>query len=139
MLYHTDIARARKLAKQLRARPTACEAKLWARLRGRQLNGLKFRRQSPIGPYVADFLCFSHHLIVEADGPHHDPVHDQKRDAWLRESGFLVIRFTNDRIAYDIEGVLASILDSALGPHPTRFAGHLLPLAREKESEARDV
>jgi very-short-patch-repair endonuclease len=71
---------------------------LWKLLRDRRLEELKFRRQVPLGNYIADFVCFSCKLIVEADGPWHDPVHDAERDRWLASQGFLVLRFTNGTI-----------------------------------------
>jgi very-short-patch-repair endonuclease len=64
------------------------ERLLWRRLRGRGLADLKFRRQVAIGRYVVDFVCLRHRLIVEADGPFHDPVQDAARDAWLALQGF---------------------------------------------------
>jgi very-short-patch-repair endonuclease len=72
------------------------ERKLWAVLRDRRLAGLKFRRQVPIGPYVADFVCQRHRLIVEADGPFHDD--DTARDAWLEAQGYRVLRLKNEMI-----------------------------------------
>ena len=84
------------------------EAKLWELLRDRRLVGLKFRRQTPIGTYIVDFVCLEHRLIIEADGPFHGP-HDETRDAWLRGQDFRVLRFPNDRIGCDPKGVLADI------------------------------
>ena len=83
-------------------------------LRDRKLEGLKFRRQVPIGPYIADFLSFRHRLVVEADGPTHreNPERDLQRDAWLGAQGFLVLRFPNERIATDGHGVLMQILEA---------------------------
>ena len=92
-------------------------------LRDRRLDGLKFRRQVPIGPYVLDFVCLSLRLIVEADGPFHDPDHDAHRDQWLRTQGFQVIRFENRAILGARFDVVAKILETA----------SLLPL-REKVS-----
>ncbi|CAN5115243.1 hypothetical protein BH09PSE2_BH09PSE2_08420 [soil metagenome] len=72
---------------------------------------MKFRRQVPLGRYVADFLCPRHRLIVEADGPHHeDSLHDLERDAWLSAEGFRVLRFANKRIQDAPDAVLAEIL-----------------------------
>ena len=86
------------------------ERALWNLLRGRRLEGLKFRRQVPIGRYVVDFLCLRHRLIVEADGPHHeDSLHDVERDAWLRSQGFRVLRFANKEIEDWPERVLDAI------------------------------
>jgi very-short-patch-repair endonuclease len=82
-------------------------------LRNRKLSGHKFRRQVPIGPYVADFLCFEARLIVEADGRQHaEAASDAKRDAWLGEQGFTVIRFWNNDIFENPEGVLSCLSDT---------------------------
>jgi len=69
---------------------TKVEWKLWAQLRNRQLGGFKFRRQAPIGPYVADFVCFSARLIIEVDGPSHDIRldYDARRTEWFHRQGF---------------------------------------------------
>ena len=85
-------------ARRLRRNPSATERLLWERLRQRRLEGLKFRRQTPLGPYVLDFVCLRHRLAVEADGPFHDPVRDGERDAWLTAKGFRVLRFSNREI-----------------------------------------
>jgi very-short-patch-repair endonuclease len=85
-------------ARALRRMTPSMEKYLWKLLRDRRLEGLKFRRQFPIGPYVLDFVCLHHRLIVEADGPFHDPEHDAKRDAWLAAQGFRVLRFDNKLI-----------------------------------------
>lgn len=85
-------------ARTLRRTSSVTEDLLWRLLRNRKLEGLKFRRQVPIGPYVLDFLCLRHRLVVEADGPFHDPEHDAQRDAWLVSKGFRVLRFTNSEI-----------------------------------------
>jgi very-short-patch-repair endonuclease len=99
---------SRSFARRMRHAPTSNEAKLWALLRDRNLAGLKFRRQVPIGPYVVDFLSFRRRLVIEADGPFHltKVDHDQRRDAWLRDQGFRVLRFPNEMIACDSRGVL---------------------------------
>jgi len=103
------------LAKQMRRNPTSNEAGLWELLRRRQLNGLKFRRQAPIGRYVADFVCYQRRLIVEADGPQHEDngAHDLVRDTWLRDQGFLVLRFPNEMIATNKDAVLNAIRQAA--------------------------
>jgi very-short-patch-repair endonuclease len=93
------------------------ERALWTLLRSRRLEGLKFRRQVPIGRYVVDFLCLRHRLIVETDGPHHeDSLHDQERDAWLRGQGFRVLRFVNKDIEDWPERVLADIAAAVAAP-----------------------
>jgi very-short-patch-repair endonuclease len=96
-------------ARQLRAGQTFNERALWKLLRDRRLDGLKFRRQVPLGRYVADFVCFRHRLIVEADGPtHEDSLHDVERDAWLASQGFRVMRFQNR----SIEDAPTAVLDA---------------------------
>ena len=70
-------------ARALRRRATLTERTLWTRLRDRRLDGLKFRRQVPVGRYVLDFVCLAHRLVIEADGPFHDEDHDAQRDQWL--------------------------------------------------------
>src|SRR5690348_7020021 len=102
--------RAHAAAKRMRHEPTFNERALWKLLRHRRLEGLKFRRQVAIGPYVADFVCFAHRLIVEADGPMHDPVRDAARDAWLRSQDFQVLRFANGDITLWPDKVLETIL-----------------------------
>ncbi|WP_340644867.1 DUF559 domain-containing protein [Phenylobacterium sp.] len=85
-------------ARALRAKAPHTEVRLWDLLRGRRLDGLKFRRQVAIGPYVADFLCLERRLVVEADGPLHHALRDAARDEWLGRQGFRVLRPTNARI-----------------------------------------
>ena len=89
-------------ARHLRRNMTNAETILWRALRGSRVDGLKFRRQVPVGQYIADFLCFEHRLIVELDGPPHDDSErkslDSARDEWLREQGYRVLRFANDLI-----------------------------------------
>jgi very-short-patch-repair endonuclease len=98
----------------MRKAPAYHEAKLWKLLRDRRLERLKFRRQVPLGPYIADFVYFRHRLIIEADGPAQltNVEHDRARDAWLLEQGFRVLRFPNALIATDRHGVLSCILEA---------------------------
>ncbi len=87
------------LAKTMRRRPTDAETALWRILRDRRLSTLKFRRQAPIAPYIADFVCFEHRMIIEADGSQHaESLRDEKRDAFLASQGFVVLRFWNGDI-----------------------------------------
>ncbi|MDO8800991.1 endonuclease domain-containing protein [Phenylobacterium sp.] len=85
-------------ARALRARALYTEVRLWDLLRGRRLDGQKFRRQVAVGPYVVDFVCLERRLIVEADGPLHDAIRDIARDDWLGRQGFRVLRLDNTRI-----------------------------------------
>ncbi|HEY1224739.1 MAG TPA: DUF559 domain-containing protein [Brevundimonas sp.] len=97
-------------AKEMRRAPSLNERRLWKLLRDRRLEGLKFRRQYKLGRYIADFICLRHRLIVEADGPHHDPDHDSERDAWLTAENFRVLRFPNSQIEAGSHEVVMTIL-----------------------------
>jgi very-short-patch-repair endonuclease len=122
----------RAFAKHLRKQPTEAENLLWQHLRAHRLNGEKFRRQQPIGPYVVDFVRFGARLIVEADGgQHNDSPNDEKRDAWLRAQGFRVMRFWNNEIVGNPEGVL-SVVMAAVGESPT---GPLSPVPSPARGE----
>ena len=101
-------------ARELRRTPTHIERLLWNRLRFWQIDGFKFRRQQPLGNYIADFVCFERRLIVEIDGGQHaaKKEYDAKRDSWLHDQGFIVLRFWNSDIVENMEGVLQSILDN---------------------------
>jgi len=107
----------------MRHAPVVTERLLWDLLRDRRLSGLKFRRQVPLGRYIADFVCLRHRLIIEADGPvHEDSLHDQQRDAWLSSRNFRVMRFLNKDIQNDPDAVLSKILN-ACAAHPSPLAG----------------
>lgn len=102
---------SRITAQKLRKHQTPAEQRLWNLLRDKKLAGYKFRRQFPIGNYVADFVCFQHRLIIEADGGHHaDNAADIVRTADLERQGWQVIRFWNNEILRNSEGVLLTIL-----------------------------
>lgn len=103
--------RLRHLAHRMRRAPSTSERKLWTILRDRRL-GLKFRRQVVIGPYVVDFVCMRHRLIVEADGPFHDAERDAVRDEWLRTQTFRVLRFPNAQIENRDWEVVGAILEA---------------------------
>ncbi len=98
-----------KFARILRSNMTDAEKHLWNRIRRRQLNTQKFRRQSPVGPYVADFLCADHRLIVELDGGQHDAATDVRRTALLEAQGYRVLRFSNHDVLTNTDGVLETI------------------------------
>jgi very-short-patch-repair endonuclease len=98
-------------ARQLRSKQTDTENRLWSHLRAHRLCGLKFRRQQPIGVYVVDFLCPEKKLIVELDGGQHQDraEYDKVRDAWLKSEGYTVLRYWNNEVMGDLEGVLEDI------------------------------
>ena len=106
-------------AHHLRRSTTDAERALWAKLRNRQLEGLKFRRQHPLGPYTVDFICFERRLVIEVDGGQHTEAVEQDayRTRWLRERGYMVLRFWNNEVLRDMEGVLARV-GELLGLHP---------------------
>ena len=97
------------LAGAQRARMSDAERKLWFAVRARRLGGLKFRRQHPMGPYVADFYCAEAGLVVEVDGNHHsEPAqveHDEVRDDWMTTQGLNVLRFTVYEILQNFDAV----------------------------------
>ncbi len=95
-------------AKYLRQNQTPEEKMLWSKLRGHRFQGFKFKRQQPIGPYIADFICIQHRLIIEADGSHHDIDTDAPRDAFLRENNYRVLRISN----FDIKTNMAYVMDN---------------------------
>jgi len=102
---------------------TDAERRLWATLRGRRLQGYKFRRQHPLGPFVLDFVCIEHRLVIEADGGQHaDNKADQRRTAWLENHGWRVIRFWNNEILSNTDGVAETIL-RALSPEDPWLEG----------------
>jgi len=97
-------------ARQLRANMTDAEQQLWRRLRGRQLADCRFRRQCPIGPFIADFACVEKRLIVEINGGQHNPTADSSRDAWFECHGWRVLCYWNHDVLGSTEDVLADIL-----------------------------
>ena len=111
----------RDRARRLREQQTPAEARLWSRLRNRALAGAKFRRQIPIGPYIADFLCKDLSIIVEADGGQHtdQEAYDAHRTAWLEAEGYQVLRFWNHAILTDTDAVMEAIGDAV---HHARMA-----------------
>jgi len=111
---------ANEFARQLRKNMTDAERKLWWLLLYRQLSGYRFRRQQPIGPYVADFFCASERLIVELDGGQHfepDQIrHDALRTAWFAERGYRVIRFVNSDVFKSPASVVEGIWRALTAP-----------------------
>jgi very-short-patch-repair endonuclease len=101
-------------AKRLRTEQTDAELKLWYHLRAGRFMNLKFKRQKPVGPYIADFICTEHKLIIECDGGQHGDVSDQCRDAWLVTNGYTVLRFWNHHVLHETESVLERIRQTIL-------------------------
>ncbi|WP_116356080.1 DUF559 domain-containing protein [Cupriavidus taiwanensis] len=96
-------------ARLLRANQTNAEQRLWYRLRDRRFMGLKFKRQHPVGPFIADFVCIEAMLVIEADGGQHGDARDGARDAWFRQQGFHVLRFWNSEVLAETEAVLEEV------------------------------
>ena len=100
-------------ARDLRQKETESEQILWSWLRNNQLNGAKFRRQQPLGNYVVDFVCFDKKLIIEIDGGQHNDDQfiekDKERTRFLHSEGFRVIRFWNNDVLTNIDGVIIHI------------------------------
>lgn len=119
-----------QFARALRKNQTSAERLLWSKLRNRQLEELKFRRQEQIGRYIADFICFEKKLIIELDGGQHNEdvnkIRDAERTKWLQKEGYQVLRFWDNEIFINLEGVLEKVRLNLLHPHP-----NLLP-SREK-------
>ena len=107
------------LAKTLRKKQTPQEQKLWNILRNRQILGFKFKRQFPIGNYIVDFACLETKLIIEVDGGQHNTteaiIYDNDRTRYLQNQGFNVLRFWNNEIDDNIEGVYLKIVESLSG------------------------
>lgn len=98
-------------ARELRHNDTEAEYRLWANLRNRRLNGHKFSRQIPLGPYIVDFICREKNLIIELDGSQHaDSTHDIIRTQWLNANGYSVLRFWNTAVLQERRSVLDTIV-----------------------------
>ena len=100
------------ISRILRKHGTDVENRLWFHLKGKQVEGIKFRRQAPIGKYIVDFVAFEKRLVIELDGGQHaeaEKDNDIRRDAWLNSQGFRVLRFWNNEVLQNLEGVLESI------------------------------
>ena len=104
---------SRTFAKTMRRTLTKAEASLWSHLKGKQLNGHHFRRQHPIGPYIADFACVEAKLVLEVDGSTHmsiqDQTYDAKRTAFLEAEGWQVMRVWNNQVYENRAGILRAI------------------------------
>jgi very-short-patch-repair endonuclease len=130
----------RRTAKRLRETPTDAENLLWRRLRRFPISGTHFRRQVPIGPYVADFACMAARLIIEVDGSQHGHgdirERDDKRTRWLEAEGYRVLRFWNNDLTNNMDGVLEAIYAVVHGstsaePAPLKHRRHMGVLSRD--------
>jgi very-short-patch-repair endonuclease len=111
-------------ARQLRASQTEVERLLWLRLRDRRLNGAKFRRQVPFGPYIVDFVCMEAKLVIELDGGQHgeQSTYDGARTDFLKSQGYRVLRFWNNELLENEQGVLTTILNELTESNPNAQA-----------------
>ena len=118
-------SRKTTLARNLRKNQTDAERILWSKLRAKQLDGIKFRRQQPIGCYIVDFVCRKRHLIIELDGGQHatDVIHDKIRGSYLERQGFTILRFWNNDVLKNIDGVLEVIRRNVLNNCSTNENG----------------
>ena len=134
----SKLQRAR--AKQLRRSMTRAETLLWRHLKANRLAGLAFRRQTPFGRYIGDFVAHSCKLIVEVDGESHDFLsrlqQDALRDRWLESRGYRVLRFTNDDVMKNLEGVVLTIAEVAEQAAPPSLT---LPRQGGGNGESRTV
>ena len=104
------------ISRVLRKNQTSPESILWYNLRNRELQGLKFRRQYKIGSYIADFCCLSKKLVIELDGGHHaekiNTIKDKEKQKYIENQGYKVLRFWNNEINDNLDGVLEKILET---------------------------
>jgi very-short-patch-repair endonuclease len=123
----------------LRQSQTDAEHKLWLKSREMQVDGIKFRRQHPLGNYIVVFACIKKKLIIEVDGGHHNEsrarTHDIDRSAWLEKQGFLVLRFWDKDVLLNIDGVMSQVLQTLADAHLTLTLS--LFMAREFGNESK--
>ncbi len=116
--------RLTRLARSLRRGATAAERRLWQGLRRKQVEGFRFRRQVILGDFIADFACFDARLVVEVDGATHsndvEIARDAARSSALAEQGYAILRFTNDEVFRNLDGVLDTIHARLLELRPRR-------------------
>jgi len=119
------------ISRKLRKDSTEAEKLIWKHLRARKIEGLKFRRQQQIGRYIVDFVCLKKKLVIEIDGGQHalQEREDKERDALLREHGYKILRFWNNEVLSNIQGVLEAISTACMN-HPP-----LAPTLKGGESE----
>jgi len=104
------------LSRNLRKNQTDAENLIWRHLRGKQFEGLRFRRQHPLGRYIVDFVCLEKRLVLELDGGQHaiEKDRDNQRDHWLTAEGYQVLRFWNNDVLANLEGVMETIRENTL-------------------------
>ena len=107
-------------ARRLRSDMTDVERKLWNAMRGKQLEGCRFRRQHPIGAYVADFACVERMLVIELDGGQHQDqeAYDEDRSRYLNQQGWQIVRFWNNEVLENLDGVLEVIVKELQSASP---------------------
>ena len=126
-LSQAQLRELHRRAAEMRRNPTEPEKRLWRHLSNSQLGGHKFRRQSIIGWFIADFLCPQKALIVEVDGDTHDAAKDRLRDDELAARGYRVLRVTNDDVMTNMDGVLVFVSDALDTPSARRNKPHPNP------------
>jgi very-short-patch-repair endonuclease len=128
----------RDAARGLRRGATEAEQIMWWLLRDRRLAGVKFRRQVPIGPFIADFASIEHRLVVELDGSQHaESSYDARRDTYLKSNGWLVLRFWNNDVTVNRQSVLESIFHAVALTRPVaRVRSQRATLSRKRERES---
>jgi len=122
------LMRQRNFARAMRHMPMDAERKFWWQVRDRRLNGYKFKRQFLVGPYIVDFVCLDHRLVVELDGGQHSRqvAYDEARSAFLKTRGYRVLRFWNYDVLTDMDGVLERVrreLGQPPSPQPSPPTG----------------
>jgi very-short-patch-repair endonuclease len=105
-------------ARALRRNATEAERRLWSKLRRRRTAGFRFRRQRPVGPFIVDFVCLSARLVIEVDGGQHDRrrAYDERRTRYLEARGFRVLRFWNNDVLANTDGVVEQIMRTLQEP-----------------------
>ncbi len=125
------LKKLQEFALDLRRHQTEAEKQLWFILRNKKL-GFKFRRQQPIDFYIADFVCYDQKLIIELDGGQHTQEKDYPRTTYLTQQGFRTLRFWNDEVLKNPEGVFQKVYETLHTPHPAASLD-----ARQPTSPAR--